>query len=208
MSQRPRSVDEWPTKCTEPSSNSETLEIGPRIRHLRRSAGLRLIDVAQNAGCSESMLSKVENGQVSPSINMLHRITRAMGVNIPSLFVAPVESTLFVHRQGNRPVLGKNALRSAHGLALESLTPNEIHGHLQGALHVIAPGGSSDGAISHDGEEVGYVVEGTLELTVDDKVVTLLAGDSFFFDSACPHSYRNPGKSTTRVVWINSPPTY
>lgn len=190
-------------------AENEDIKVGARLRQFRRASGLRLRDVADAAGCSESMLSKLENGQVSPSINMLHRITRALGVNISSLF-APIEhATPFVQRQGARPVLsGGDAPRTGPGLALEALTPHEIHGHLQGHLHVLAPGASSDGEIAHEGEEVGYIVEGQLELTVAGKTAHLGPGDSFFFDSARPHAYRNPGTTVTRVVWVNSPPTY
>jgi len=183
-------------------------EVGSRLRQFRRAGGLRLRDVAEAAGCSESMLSKVENGQVSPSINMLHRITKALGINISSLFSPAEADSRFIQRNGKRPVLAGDAPRSGPGLLLESLTPHEIHGHLQGILQVLAPGASSQGEMVHEGEEVGYVVEGTLELTVSGGTARLEAGDSFFFDSARPHSYRNPGKSITRVVWVNSPTTF
>lgn len=186
----------------------DELDIGNRLKAFRRSSGLRLKDVADAAGCSESMLSKVENGQVSPSINMLHRLAKALGINISSLFLTIQHETPFVHRKGNRPILGLNALRKGDGLTLESLTPYEIHGHLQAQLHTLAPGASSDGSITHEGEEVGYVIEGTLELTVSDQTAVLNAGDSFFFDSSRPHSFKNPGSRVTRVVWVNSPSTY
>lgn len=191
----------------EEASESDVV-IGARLRQMRRAEGLRLRDVAEAAGCSESMLSKVETGHVSPSINMLHRITKVLNVNISSLFTTVDPSPPFVQRRGNRPVLAADSPRSGPGLALESLTPHEIHGHLQGLVHVVAPGAASDGTIQHEGEEVGYVVEGTLELQVGGHTATLQAGDSFYFDSRRAHGYSNPGKTVTRVVWINSPPTY
>ncbi|MEM1267540.1 MAG: cupin domain-containing protein [Pseudomonadota bacterium] len=202
------SVERAGTQAVDPTDEADDLDVGDRLRQFRRSSGLRLKDVAEAAGCSESMLSKVENGQVSPSINMLHRLTRALGVNISSLFLTTQDSTPFVHRRGNRPLLGTHSIRKGDGLTLESLTPYEIHGHLQGQLHTLAPGASSDGTIAHEGEEVGYVVDGALELTVAGKTAVLHAGDSFFFDSSRPHAFRNPGKTATRVVWVNSPPTY
>lgn len=196
------------TEAFDPAGEDDDLDVGHRLKQFRKSAGMRLKDVADAAGCSESMLSKVENGQVSPSINMLHRLTKALGVNISSLFLRVQHETPFIQRKGDRPLLETSAIRKGDGLTLESLTPYEIHGHLQGQLHTLAPGASSDGMISHDGEEVGYVIEGSLELTVADKTAILNAGDSFFFDSARPHGFRNPGSVVTRIVWVNSPPTY
>lgn len=183
-------------------------DVGARLRAIRRRTGLRLKDVAARAGCSESMLSKIETGHVSPSINMLHRICRILGTNIGTLFASADDSPPFVQRAGRRPTLAGDALRKGEGIALESLTPFEIHGHLQAQIHVVEPGGSSDGLISHEGEEVGYVLEGTIELVVDDRRALLSAGDSFFFASDRPHGYRNPGTSVARILWVNAPPTY
>ncbi len=79
---------------------------------------------------------------------------------------------------------------------------------LQSDIHVIEPLATSDEQISHAGEELGYVLEGELELTLADECYTLRAGDSFYFPSTVPHSYRNPGKTITRVLWTNTPPTF
>ncbi|RAH99160.1 XRE family transcriptional regulator [Acuticoccus sediminis] len=182
--------------------------VGVRLREMRRAAHLRLKDVAELANCSESMLSKIENGNVSPSINTLHRITRALGTSIGDLFAKPDAGAPFVLRQGRRPTLVRHPLRSGDGISLESLTPFEIEGRLQAQLHIVEPGGASDGLISHEGEEMGYVLEGALELIVDDHRAVLGPGDSFFFASKRPHGYRNVGDTTVRVVWVNSPATY
>lgn len=208
MSQMERARSDGDAELVGGDAGEADFEVGSRLRQFRQAGGLRLRDVAAAAGCSESMLSKLENGQVSPSINMLHRITKALGIGISSLFTPAEADSRFVQRNGQRPVLAGDAPRGGPGLLLESLTPHEIHGHLQGLLQVLAPGASSKGEMVHEGEEVGYVVEGTLELTVSGGTARLEAGDSFFFDSARPHSYRNPGKTVTRVVWVNSPTTF
>ena len=192
----------------EAAVEEDEVGVGVRLREMRHAARLRLKDVAERAGCSESMLSKIENGNVSPSINTLHRITRALGTSIGDLFAKPDQSAPFVLKNGRRPVLARNAMRGGDGITLESLTPFEIGGVLQAQLHIVAPGGASDGMISHEGEEVGYVLEGTLELVVDGHRATLGPGDSFFFASKRPHGYRNVGDAEARIIWVNSPPTY
>ena len=204
-----KAVDARPARPAPPPDTApEEAQMGARLRRLRRIAGLRLKDVAVQAECSESMLSKIETGQVSPSINTLHRIARALGTSIGELFAEPDHGAPFVARAGRRPTLVRHPLRHGDGITLESLTPFEIGGRLQGQIHVIEPGGASDGMIRHEGEEVGYVIEGSLELTVDDQRAVLHAGDSFFFSSQRPHGYRNAGAGRVRIVWVNSPPTY
>ena len=64
------------------------------------------------------------------------------------------------------------------------------------------------GPFQHDGEEVGVILEGELELTVGESVNVLRTGDSFFFRSDVTHGYRNVGEGACRVVWINTPPTF
>jgi len=79
---------------------------------------------------------------------------------------------------------------------------------LQCNIHIIEPGGASDGQIEHEGEELGYILDGQLELTVENDTYVLNPGDSFHFDSRRPHGYRNATAESARVFWVNTPPTF
>ena len=91
---------------------------------------------------------------------------------------------------------------------LERLIPNALGALLQANIHQIRPGANTDGAIEHEGKEFGYVLEGILRLVVNDVVYTIRRGDSFSFASRIPHKYSNPGKTSTRVLLVNTPPTF
>lgn len=184
------------------------LRIGAKLKHARLMRGMRLRDVAEKADCSESLISKVENGRANPSINTLHRITNVLGINIGQLFANADERSNIIHRKGERPVISDDSLRPGSEIALERLIPYDLDCLLQGNIHIIGPGGKSDGDFSHKGEEVGYVLEGKIEITVDGTAYVVEAGDSFYFQSHLPHSYRNLSSSETRVLWINTPPTF
>ncbi|MGQ0547959.1 MAG: cupin domain-containing protein [Betaproteobacteria bacterium] len=75
-------------------------------------------------------------------------------------------------------------------------------------MHHVEVGGRTDGTIAHEGEEIGYVLEGQLELEVDGKKYSLSKGDCFFFRSELKHQYRNPGKTRTSIFWVCTPPTF
>jgi transcriptional regulator with XRE-family HTH domain len=180
--------------------------LGQHIRQLRKARNMSLKQLAGEAGCSESMLSKVENGKGNPSLNILHRIAKALGANMGSLF-SPEAGDGVVQRKGARHLAQLTSGRG-QGIILEYLTP-DLPGHrLQAHIHIVEPGGSTKGDISHEGEEAGYVLEGELELTVEGASHLLQEGDSFFFDSNLNHSFRNPGSVTARVLWVNTPPTF
>lgn len=175
--------------------------LGARIRHARRVAHLTMTQLAEKAGCSESLVSKIESGQATPSLAMLHRIAVALNTNIATLTEdGPVDSPVL--RRGERPVI------SAGGISLERLVLPKRGGLLQANIHIVEPGAASDGQIVHAGEEVGYVLEGRLELTLGDERHEIRAGDSFTFPSQLPHGYRNVGKTVARILWVNTPATF
>jgi quercetin dioxygenase-like cupin family protein/DNA-binding XRE family transcriptional regulator len=182
--------------------------IGVRIRHARMTAGLRLKDVAAKADCSESLLSKIENDKIVPSLLSLRRVAAALGLTLGELFATANEPERVVLKAGERPVTAFDPLRRGTGVRLERLIPYGPHHLLQGNIHIIAQGGGSDGTVHHAGEEVGYVLEGEIELTVDGKAHVLEAGDSFCFRSEQPHGYRNLGRGEARILFINTPPTF
>jgi transcriptional regulator with XRE-family HTH domain len=191
-------------------NNIDELQIGAKLRHARKVQKLRLKDVAQAIGCSESLLSKVENEKIRPSLKILHRLAAELQTSIGELFVTPDAAEGIVMRESERPTIRTMAagLGGSAGVRLESLMPSTAGRLLYASIHIVEPGGGSDGQIEHKGEEVGYLLEGTLDLTVAGKTYRLETGDSFFFDSSLPHGYCNPGTITTKVVWINTPPTF
>jgi transcriptional regulator with XRE-family HTH domain len=183
------------------------VSIGGKLRHLRRLNRLTLRDVAAAVDCSESMLSKIETDRASPSLQLLHRLAEALGTTVQALFSDTEQPTLTVYRDGQRPLL-KFRARSSDGSSVqfERMIPHAEGRTLNANVHVVPPGCGSDGILRHRGEEVGYVLEGQIELIVDGVGVLVSQGGSFFFNSALPHSYRNVGATTARIIWVNTPP--
>jgi quercetin dioxygenase-like cupin family protein/DNA-binding Xre family transcriptional regulator len=185
--------------------------LGVRLKHARMVRKLTLKALAAEAGCSESLLSKLEGGHATPSLATLHKIALALSTNIGALVAGPEVNTSPVQRANERPTTGFPAAgkgASDTSIMLERVivpAPGQL---LQSDIHVIAPLANSDEQISHAGEELGYVIDGKLELTLGDQRYLLRPGDTFYFPSTVPHSYRNPGKTATRVLWVNTPPTF
>jgi transcriptional regulator with XRE-family HTH domain len=186
------------------------VKIGVRLKHARLTKGLTLREVADLVGCSESFVSKVENDKIQPSLAMLHRLVAALEINVTSLFAEsePDAGPVAIMRGGSRPVIRMDPEWQGNGIALERLVPQPKGSLLQANIHHVAPNGSSDGVIEHAGEELGFVLEGRLELVVDNVVYLVSAGDSCFFRSSLPHGYRNKGSEAARILWVNTPPSF
>ncbi|WP_174802396.1 helix-turn-helix domain-containing protein [Martelella limonii] len=182
--------------------------VGVKLRHARLVKGMTLKELADAAGCSESLLSKIENGRSSPSLKMLQKIARGLDLTVGQMFAQADEPASPVSRAGDRMLVHTDPLRKGEHLTLERLIPF-AEGHLlQGNIHHIGVGGGSEGMLQHDGEEFGYVLEGKVELLLDGKSYEMSAGDSFCFRSERPHGYRNIGSTEARVIWLNTPPSF
>jgi transcriptional regulator with XRE-family HTH domain len=195
----------------DPRQAQPEVQIGARMRHARLAKGYTLKQLADAVSCSESLISKVENDKIRPSIFMLHRLTQALETNIAELFSAPDPGLLPVRivRADQRPTFHVDPdWNAGDGVWLERLIAPAKGGLLQANILNLAPGARSDGVIQHKGEELGFVVEGLLELIVDEVVYVLRAGDSFFFPSSMAHGYRNSGDALVRVLWVNTPPSF
>jgi quercetin dioxygenase-like cupin family protein/DNA-binding Xre family transcriptional regulator len=184
------------------------LRVGARVRHARLLNRMRLKDVAERAKCSEGMLSKIENDRAVPSLTTLHRLCKALNLSVSALLNRNFVEPWTILRSRERAVIGHASGSGSEGVKAEVIIPHAEGRLLQGFVVIIEPGGHTAGVLQHQGEEVGYVMEGQLELTINGEVHLLSAGDSFFFPSDLPHEYRNPGKTRMRAVWINTPPTF
>jgi transcriptional regulator with XRE-family HTH domain len=184
------------------------LLLGARVRHARLAKGKPQQALADLAGCSKSMLSKIESDRVVPSLPTLQRIVQALEIDLATLFVATTAEGDIVSRPGSRPLLASDPLRHGDGIQYERLVPFGQGVLLEANIHIIQPGGGREDPIQHQGEELGFVLEGQLELTVAARTHLVRAQDSFFFSSVFGHTYRNPGPGVTRVVWVNTPPVH
>lgn len=181
-------------------------DLGAKLRHLRMKKHLTLKRLGSLTGCSESMLSKCERGHVVPSLDLLSRIAMQLGTSVAELFSDSPEQSCKIYKEGERPSIELGTSTQEGRTVLERLIPYTLGRQLNANLHVVPPGGGSAGTLSHVGEEVGFVIEGYIEINVDGVTHLLGPGGSFFFRSELPHSYRNIGQTTARIVWVNSPP--
>jgi transcriptional regulator with XRE-family HTH domain len=187
------------------SDKSADLQIGARVRHARLLSGILMRELAEKVGCTESTISKIESGRVVPSLPMLQRLIEALNRDFSSFFGADLNSPGLVQKAGQRPIIPIDPLRQGKGVTYERLVPFGAGNLLEANVHIVEPGGEKNDPITHQGESLGFVVEGQLELTIETTVYQLGPGDSFFYKNHLTTSYRNAGPTAVRVVWVNTP---
>src|SRR6202451_2884896 len=181
-------------------SNGVRGAIGSHLRQLRQRRGLSLAQVAKKVGISLGFLSALERSQMSASVSTLRKLALFYKTNILDFFDA-AESRGRLVSPGKRKIL-----EAGPGVRMELLawgnTVMEPH------LFRIAPKAGSGESYAHEGEEFLYVLRGELRISVQEEEYRLRTGDSFYFESATPHRWLNPGRSETLVLWVNTPPTF
>jgi transcriptional regulator with XRE-family HTH domain len=181
------------------------LQIGARVRHARIIAGVRMRELADAIGCAESSISKIESGRVVPSLPMLQRIVEALGRNLSSFFGADLDAPGIIQRAGKRVVTANDPIRDGKGVSYERMVSFGHGNLLEANIHIVEPGGGREDRVTHQGETLGYMLEGQIELTIEKSAYTLSAGDSFSYKNHLTSSYLNTGSSVARMLWVNTP---
>jgi DNA-binding transcriptional MerR regulator len=195
----PAAQAKTPQKTSEPQS-----DIGRKLRHLRREAGKTLENVSVDTGIPVSMLSTFERTSQGLSFKALHELVASFGTTLSVLSGQEDRTTgESLIRNGE----WSNWPPSSSGVTVQILSEgkNQMECH----RFVLASGASSEGAYQHDGEEFMHVLAGSMEIILDgDQFFELGVGDSFYFESRRPHSWRNSFAGETVLIWINTPPTF
>lgn len=176
---------------------TDRLVLGGAIRAKRRQQELTLADIGQRSGLSIGFLSQVERGLAVPSEAALEAIATALGVASAYFVAAPAASALVtqVERRG---------LDGTDGDVRRAWLTMSFPGQELTATLVEVPPGFEGSAASHPGEEMAFVLEGTLTCTVDGEALTLGVADSVHLRSAVPHSWSNPSDEPARVLWAGT----
>ena len=179
--------------------------LGADLRALRKARGLTLAGLAHHAGRSVGWLSQVERDLSQPAVSDLKHLASILDVSLSSLFghaAAPAyEAGHIVRRAARRPIGSRAA-----GLVEELLSPD-----LTDAFEVVhstfEPGTALPAPVQRPTQEVGYLVSGRLDLTIDGLRHSLGPGDSFRIRGEA-FAWANPHDEPCTVIWVIAPPVY
>ena len=183
----------------------DELDLGARVRQLRKDRSWTLEQAATEAGMARSTLSKIENGQMSPTFEVMRKLANGLGIGMPQLFTAPAET------QANGRM---DVTRSAEGAPI--ITPTYEHELLGNKLrqkamlpyraHIrVRHFEEFDGWVRHDGEEFLYVLTGAIRLYTEFyEPVEMRRGDSAYYDAAMGHNVISISDEDALILWVTS----
>ncbi|MEJ6388604.1 helix-turn-helix domain-containing protein [Gymnodinialimonas ulvae] len=207
------SPDLGPKGAPEPSlirlaraSGSEVpVDLAVRVRELRKARNWTLEQAAQEAGLARSTLSKIENGQMSPTYAAVKKLATGLGISVPQLFTPKASP-----EGGGRLVSTKRGEGAAHAtttyeheLLADQLTQKSM---LPYRARIRARSFDEfDGWVRHEGEEFLYVLTGAIRLLTEFyQPIDMVRGDSAYYDAAMGHNVISISDDDATILWVTS----
>jgi transcriptional regulator with XRE-family HTH domain len=184
-------------------SEAAIVAVGPRVKALREAGGMSLRDLAERSGVSAPMLSQVERGETSPTLQVAARIAAGLQLRLSQLLRLDEDGAVSIVPAGH----GRKGGTGGH--SYEVLTPPLPGQRAEVSRHVLvtgaATGGPGDPPMHEPGARETTVVErGALDLVIDGARHPLGAGDCVTFDADLPHHFENQGKEEAVLLAIVS----
>ena len=181
------------------------MKIGERLRRLRLLRNLTQEEMADRCELSKGFISQVERDLASPSIATLTDMLESLGTNLKEFFSETGEDEKTVFTQADMFV--KEDDENLRG-SITWLVPSAQKNKMEPILVELGENGRTQEMPPHDGEEFGYVLQGTVTLRVDGKAQKVKTGESFCIHPAAPHLIENNGKRKAQFIWVSTPPNF
>ena len=183
----------------------EPLDLGIRVRELRKARGWTLEQAAGQAGLARSTLSKIENGQMSPTYDALKKLALGLAISVPQLFTpAPgvkVSGRIAVTKSGDGQAHATATYE--HELLAGGLTKKQMLPYR--ATIRAREMADFNGWVRHDGEEFLYVLTGVIRLYTEFyEAVDLRRGDSAYYDASMGHNVISLSEDDATILWVTS----
>ncbi|SMO39954.1 helix-turn-helix domain-containing protein [Ruegeria faecimaris] len=183
----------------------EPLDLGVRVRELRKARNWTLEQAANQAGLARSTLSKIENGQMSPTYDALKKLAIGLEISVPQLFTPPQREQVIGRMAVTRMGQGTSHATTTyeHELLAETLTKKQM---LPYRARVRARSMDEfDGWVRHDGEEFLYVLTGVVRLYTEFyEPVEMRRGDSAYYDGSMGHNVVSVSEEDAMILWVTS----
>ena len=177
------------------------MEIGQKLKELRVLKGLTQEELADRAELSKGFISQLERDLTSPSIATLTDILQCLGTNLTEFFSAETEEQVVF---GNEDYFVKTDTELKN--TIQWIIPNAQKNIMEPILLTLEKGGSTYPDTPHEGEEFGYVLQGSVMIHVGSRSFRARKGESFYFTSDKKHYITS--KSGAVLLWVSSPPSF
>lgn len=179
------------------------MNIGKKLKELRTAKSLTQEELADRCELSKGFISQLERNLTSPSIATLTDILQCLGTNLNEFFQETSEEQIVFRDEDYFEKIDKE-----YANKIEWIIPNAQKNIMEPIRLTLEPGGSTYPDVPHEGEEFGYVLQGTVTLYLGSRKLRAKKGEAFYFQPTHRHYIANHGKMQAVLIWISSPPSF
>lgn len=182
----------------------KTMKIGNKLKELRIQKGLTQEELADRCELSKGFISQLERDLTSPSIATLVDILQCLGTDLQEFFHENPQEEQIVFKDTDYFEKVDEEL----GNTIEWIIPNAQKNIMEPIRLTLKPGGSTYPDNPHEGEEFGYIISGSVTITMGKKKVRAKKGESFYFIPNTTHYITANNKTGAVILWVSSPPSF
>lgn len=178
--------------------------IGSRIQAIRKSKRMSLTELSEKSGVQIATLSRIENLKMTGTLESHIAVAKAMGIDVTELYknLDKEPTMLEVGQQHNRTDVFTHSEHSSY----EILTKNILQKKMMPVLIKIEPAGKTNPEQnSVSAEKFIFVLEGSIEVTIQEQKYSLGKHNTLYFDASVTHFIKNTGKSTAKILCVMTP---
>ena len=177
------------------------MELGTKLKDMRQQKNLTQEELADRCELTKGYISQLENDLTSPSITTLCDLLNALGSNLSDFFHEETEEKIVFTEQ-------EYIEKRSDGMLWNWVIPNAQKNAMEPVLVELEAGSSTQVDFPHEGEEVGFVLEGRIAIVRAGKTHNAKKGESFYFTANKEHQIINKGKGKAKFIWISTPPNF
>ena len=179
------------------------MNIGEKIKAIRVRKNLTQEELADRCELTKGFISQVERDLTSPSIATLVDILEGLGTNLKDFFNEAEEEKIVFHKEDVFETVNEEMKYILHWII-----PNAQKNAMEPIMITIAPEGRTKEDYPHEGEEFGYVLQGSIYLYLGNEKHKVRKGESFYYKTNSNHYIENAGKTDASLIWVSTPPNF
>ena len=166
--------------------------------------GLSLQDISQRTGLDVSFLEQIESGSLAPPLGIVIKLAKALNLKMGYFISGEEDRAYTIVRKSDRKVVSRYDSKKGeyYGYGYESLAPHKKNRHMEPFLVSLDPAETEEERSTHDGQEFIYVLEGAMEVRLDEEIHILRPGDAIYYDSTVPHLVKCHGDKRTHILAV------
>jgi transcriptional regulator with XRE-family HTH domain len=180
------------------------VKVGEKVKQVREKRGLSREDISSRTDIDMTLLSQIEEGKVAPPLGTIIKLAKALEMKMGYFISGKGDQAYTIVRRDDRKIVSRYDSKKVkhYGYEYQSLAPLKKNRHMEPFLVTLDPSDTEEERSAHAGQEFIFVLQGKMEVRLEEEIHILEPGDAIYYDSTVPHLVKCCGPDTTRILAV------